>query len=382
MKKISRTKKFITLLTLFSIILNGCFIAYAATQNDLNKKTNEKQQVQKKIDDNKKKQDSAKKEADKLEKNIKKITAELDAISATLNELGEKKATLLLELANAETNEKAQEEKLKKRLRSVYEDGAISYFSILSSSESVFDFFYNLENLKLISEYDDKILNELKAIKKEIVEKKEDLDKVINKEKEKEKELETANSNLKYQAEQKQKYVKDLDKDIEKLREEYNKIEQEEAALRAEIARKASQQSGSNVPKTYVGGQFIWPTPSCHTITSAFGYRNHPTLKQYKFHSGIDIGVYAGNDVLAVADGVVTVSTYESGYGNYVAINHGGGIVSLYGHNSKLLVRAGQSVKQGQVIAISGSTGRSTGPHLHFEILVNGSAVNPMNYFK
>ena len=90
----------------------------------------------------------------------------------------------------------------------------------------------------------------------------------------------------------------------------------------------------------------------------------------------------SGSKIVAAADGVITVSTYESGYGNYIAINHGGGIVTLYGHNSSLLVKKGDSVKQGQTIAISGSTGRSTGPHLHFEVLVNGSTVNPMNYFK
>ena len=142
-----------------------------------------------------------------------------------------------------------------------------------------------------------------------------------------------------------------------------------------------SKQTGSNVPKTFVGGTFTWPTPGYTTITSKFGYRTHPVTKVYKLHTGVDVAVPSGVSVLAAADGVVTISGNHTAYGKYVSINHGGGVATLYAHNSQLLVKAGDSVKKGQVISKSGNTGWSTGPHLHFEVLVNGNPVNPMQYY-
>ena len=130
-----------------------------------------------------------------------------------------------------------------------------------------------------------------------------------------------------------------------------------------------------------MGGTFTWPAPGVTRITSPYGYRTHPTTGQYKLHTGIDIACGMGHDIVAAADGVVVISGNHTAYGKYISINHGGGIVTLYGHNSQLLVSVGQSVKKGQLIAKAGSTGWSTGPHLHFEVIINGQTVNPMNYF-
>lgn len=131
----------------------------------------------------------------------------------------------------------------------------------------------------------------------------------------------------------------------------------------------------------YVGGEFTWPCPASRYISSSFGNRLHPTLNVWKFHTGIDIGCSAGKNIVAAASGKVIMSQWYGGYGNCVMIDHGGGIVTLYGHASKLLVSKGQVVKQGQVIALVGSTGRSTGPHLHFEVRKNGQYIDPMSYF-
>ncbi len=377
-----KNNKFICLILSFVIIFSISLTSFSATQDDLNKKTNEKNTVQKNLDNEKNKQKEAKKEKEAIDKKIKSVTEKLEELSAKFNELGEKKAIVLLELKEAETKERVQTETLKKRIRVIHEDGATSYFSILMASESIFDFFYNLEILRDISAYDDKVLNELKEAKKSIEEKKAELDKIIASEKEKEKELEIANKELKAQSDKQQQYVKELDSNIEELKKELDKIEREEDALRAEIAKKAASQSGSNVPKSYVGGTFTWPAPGVTTITSPYGYRIHPTTKQYKLHTGIDIACGMGHDIVAAADGVVVISGNHTAYGKYISINHGGGIVTLYGHNSQLLVSVGQSVKKGQLIAKAGSTGWSTGPHLHFEVIINGATVNPMNYFK
>ncbi len=132
----------------------------------------------------------------------------------------------------------------------------------------------------------------------------------------------------------------------------------------------------------YVGSKLLWPTPGYYTVRSPFGYRMHPILHYRRLHAGIDISTPSGVGVYASAKGKVIIATYDSGAGNYVMIDHGGGLCTVYMHNSKLLVKKGQSVRRGQKIALTGSTGLSTGPHCHFGVRLNGQYVNPMKYFK
>ena len=132
----------------------------------------------------------------------------------------------------------------------------------------------------------------------------------------------------------------------------------------------------------YVGGVFTWPCPSSHYITSYFGYRMHPVLNVWKYHSGMDIAASTGASIIAAGPGKVILAQTYGGYGNCVIIDHGGGVVSLYGHASKLLVSEGQTVTKGQEIAKVGSTGISTGPHLHFEVRENGVVVEPLDYLQ
>ena len=154
-------------------------------------------------------------------------------------------------------------------------------------------------------------------------------------------------------------------------------LQAEEAAARAEAIRRSS-----GGPANYVGGEMGWPCPGYTTITSPYGNRTHPTLGVYKLHTGTDIGAPSGAKIVAMNDGTVVTAAYNSAYGNHVIINHGGGIQTLYAHASSLAVSAGQSVTRGQTIAYVGSTGYSTGAHLHFEIIKNGGTVDPMSYFR
>lgn len=133
----------------------------------------------------------------------------------------------------------------------------------------------------------------------------------------------------------------------------------------------------------YIGGEFTWPCPASTYITSSFGNRLHPILKSWIFHTGLDIGCSSGKDILAAASGKVIMSQVYGGYGNCVMIDHGGGIVTLYGHASKLCVSKGDVVKRGSSCS-QGSVRRDArpGPHLHFEVRKNGEYVNPMKYFK
>jgi len=158
--------------------------------------------------------------------------------------------------------------------------------------------------------------------------------------------------------------------------EDYSKLD-------AVIAREIKTSSyGSYEGKTktieFSGGKLLWPVPSSHTVTSPFGMRFHPVLKTYKMHTGIDIAANTGDEIVAAADGIVRAAGSYGGYGNTVIIDHNDGISTLYAHCLMVLVRSGQAVKQGQKIALVGSTGISTGPHLHFEVRINGTPVNPL----
>ena len=130
----------------------------------------------------------------------------------------------------------------------------------------------------------------------------------------------------------------------------------------------------------YGGGAFVWPAPSYTRISDDYGYRTHPILGIQKFHSGVDMAAPSGSSILAAADGTVVAATYNATMGNYVMIDHGNGLYTIYMHESALYVSSGQSVSAGSTIAAVGSTGRSTGAQLHFSVRQNGSYVSPWNY--
>ena len=157
-----------------------------------------------------------------------------------------------------------------------------------------------------------------------------------------------------------------IDKQVEDLRR------QEEANKKNDPSYDAGKDNGAT-------GSMMWPCPSCHTITSEFGWRYHPIYHTQKYHSGVDIGASYGASIVAADGGTVITAGAVSGYGNCVVINHGNGITTLYGHMSSIAVSSGQKVSKGQTIGYVGSTGNSTGPHLHLVFFVNGVRQNPLN---
>ena len=157
-------------------------------------------------------------------------------------------------------------------------------------------------------------------------------------------------------------------------------LESEIDALNAEADRLVEEIRRLQGDQAYAGGTFAWPSASSTRVTSEFGMRFHPILKVNKLHTGIDIGAAAGTKVLAANSGTVIKAGWNNSYGNVVMVDHGGGIVTLYAHNSKLLVSEGDVVARGQEIALVGSTGMSTGAHIHFEVRVNGEYQNPRNW--
>ncbi len=175
-----------------------------------------------------------------------------------------------------------------------------------------------------------------------------------------------------------QELLKKLRKEREKTEEELENYEQISKKIQRELQQLIIKAQREHKLR-YTGGVFLWPTNSTY-ITSPFGYRWHPILGGYRFHSGIDIAGDYGDPIYAAASGVVIMARYYDGYGYTVIIDHGSGISTLYAHCSRILVRVGQSVLAGQEIAEIGSTGRSTGPHLHFEVRIDGKPVNPLHF--
>ena len=175
----------------------------------------------------------------------------------------------------------------------------------------------------------------------------------------------------------------EIESSIEELQSEIDRLDKREAELAAQSLKLESDIKAlteKSKAAKYSGGLMRWPAPGYRAISSQFGRRMHPILKVIKTHTGIDIAAPTGASIVAAKGGTVIIAGNQGGYGKAVVIDHGGGITTLYGHCSKLLVKPGQKVKEGATIAKAGSTGVATGPHLHFEVRKNGVPVQPMDY--
>ena len=222
-------------------------------------------------------------------------------------------------------------------------------------------------------EYDSNLIEKLDNNKEALEVAKQDLEKTKKELEERKTEKQRIAITLENSKIVKNSYVNSLTEQEKATKETY----QEELDL---INLEMLLSSMENNDSIYVGGIFLWPTPGYYTITSPFGMRLHPILKTYRVHTGMDIGAPMGTYILAANSGVVSKATYSVSYGNLVMINHGNGISTAYAHGSEILVEEGQEVKRGDIIMKVGSTGWSTGPHLHFEIIVNGTKIDPYPY--
>lgn len=368
----------IVFMIIFSLLITGSSFAQDVTsdQKKLNQINSNIKKVKDSLSQNKKKEKDVSSKMKELDKKIDKTERELaeidDQINVTKNKIDVKKK----ELKQAEENIEDKNDILNARLRVMYKNGDVGYAEVLLDSESIVDLLSNIDMLKKIFRQDMDLLGYMKEQRDEINIKKKTLeshkskmDKMLKNMKVKKKELATSRGEMDRIKQELKKDSKALEKQIDGLNDYAEKIA-------AEIRRKQSKGK-------YIGGKLAWPAPGYTRITSPFGYRIHPILKRKKLHTGIDIGTNgSGRSIVAVGDGKVIHANWKGGYGKVVMIDHGGGIVTLYAHNSKLLVKEGQSVKRGQVISKSGSTGMSTGPHLHFEVRKNGKYTDPIPWVK
>ena len=313
------------------------------------------------------------------------LTELSEAIDVKNGEIEETKEALDRAIDTVNT----QYEAMKKRIQYMYENGDYSYLNLLLEASSMSDLLNRAEFASQMVDYDRKMLvnfqeakqvvedtkaqleqeqAELEGMQEEVTEQKEAVDLLIDTKTQEIAEYQQKIANAEAEADD---YAQQLDEQ-EKL------LEKIENQIAAEAAKKAQELEASGGVVSASG--FMWPCPSSHRITSYFGPRSQPTAGASTNHKGIDIGAASGSTIVASADGVVTTATYSSSAGNYIVISHGGGISTVYMHCSSLYVSVGTKVSQGQSIAAVGSTGYSTGPHLHFGVIKNGTYVNPLDY--
>ena len=320
---------------------------------------------------------------------IELINEQIDVYTGLIEDKAE-------ELEKAEAAEQAQYELYRKRVRAMEEEGSYTYLDILFQCRSLSDVLSAIDMIGEIMDSDKRLFEEYKAARETTEQVKAEYEATLAQLGEKQETLEAEKAELEEQIAAAVEVINQLQDDIDAAKAEYAKAAAAEAAAQASInaiiaqmqaEEEAARQEAAQNNQQYTGtgstatGTYIWPCPSSTYVTSAFGMRDHPLFGDERPHSGIDIAGSAGSEVLAADSGTVAGATYSSSYGNYVTIYHSNGDYTLYAHMSSLAVSAGQSVTQGDVIGYVGSTGWATGPHLHFEIRVNGSTVDPLSYF-
>lgn len=332
------------------------------------------------IESLKSKQLSAEQEIETLDKALNSIQAELDEAQEELDILTEKLEQAKAELEEAIKKREAQFDLLCKRLKFLQEKGSTGYLEILLEAESFSDLFLRMQYVNDIMVYDKDILNELQAIQDTIQQKTDEIE-------ESQKEQEQVVELHKEKMAAMEKVIAEKQTIIDSYKNDVKKYEQMIAANEKadqEVLRAIAQQSpGSTV--YYTGnGQLGWPVPAkaaaSSSLSSGFVSRISPITGRRESHSGYDIPAPYGSAIVAAEAGKVTYSGWMNGYGYTIIIDHGGGLSTLYGHNSSLVAAKGQVVTRGQTVAKCGSTGWSTGNHCHFSVLVNGKYVNPASY--
>jgi murein DD-endopeptidase MepM/ murein hydrolase activator NlpD len=309
---------------------------------------------------------------------------EIDNITEQIQLYTELIAVKEVEVEEAQKREDEQLRLFKERLRIMEEGGSISYLAVVFQASSFSDLLARLDFIEQISKYDEYLYEQLKAAKQATIEAKEALEVAKAQQEEQKVQLEAKRVELEQQVEEASRLIKAVDQNIAEAKALYEQESKAAQDIQSDINKKVAElkrqqeQSGKAVVGT---GKLVWPTPSCYIVTSQFGRRFHPIYKEYRMHYGIDIGAKYGAAIVASDDGTVITSTYSSSYGHYIVISHGNGMTTLYAHLSSRLVKAGDKVTQGKTIGKCGSTGASTGPHLHYEVSVNGSRVNPLQYF-
>jgi len=359
---------------------------------------------------------------EKLDMELNKLAEEIDALNGDIDNAKVELVSAQDKLELARITEEDQYSTMKKRIKYMYEHGDAGYLDLILQSENLADVLNQVEYSSKITEYDNNLLVKYTELKQDVIDKEKVLEAKLSTLNELKDELSFEQETVEQLAADKSvelaKYEKSISETqtvaaeyssklveqediietlienerirVEKERKAEEKRKKEEEAERIRLAEEkaantASNDTSDNSNDNSTGsntftGDFIWPAPSSGRITSNFGYRDQPTAGASTYHKGIDIGASSGSKIVAAASGTVVTASYSVSTGNYIMISHGNDTYTIYMHCSKLLVSAGDQVNQGEAIGLVGSTGFSTGPHLHFGVMVDGAYVNPQNY--
>ena len=406
-----RKKKIAVLAAAAALTLGTVFSSYATSKaiEDAKKKVSSMEEEKKKVESTLKELEGKKSDTaayvKELDRNLSALAGELTKLEGDISQKEEQIEEAKVELETAEITENRQYEDMKLRIQYMYENGQTGLLESMMQSESIAELLNRAEYASQITSYDRKMLEEYRKTRQEVALKEEALKtehqelltlqdstkakqssvKTLMASKEAELasyetkiasaqgEIDQYNADIKAQEE----HMARVEAEIRRKEEEARKAEE---ARRAEEAKKNQSSAGGDSTVKKGNTNFIWPCPASGRISSAFGDRSSPTEGASTNHKGIDIPAPSGSSIVAAADGKVVISTYSYSAGNYIMIDHGGGLTTVYMHCSQLLVKEGETVKQGQTIAKVGSTGYSTGPHLHFGVRSGGSYVNPSGY--
>ena len=399
----------LALLTVFGMT-SGLLAPVRAAQSqkiltELQKLREEQSGIQKKrtalsaeIAENKKQTQSVVEQKSDIDRQIELSNETIDNYNAQIQQYSLLIAEKQKELDEAELHETQLQEQYKARLRSMEETGTVSYWSILFKASSFSDLLDRVDMIHEIAKSDQLMMKKLSEATEAVQQSREELEQEQQQMQTARDELAAQEAELERQRAEADALLLQIAEECEKMTAEYQGYLAQEDALSKQVAKaekdyyqalakeEAARLAELNKQNNYVPANkdssgFLYPLPYRVAITDSYGYRTHPvTGKKTTWHNGVDLAAGAGTAIYATKSGTVTTALRSDIWGNYVVINHGDGFSSLYAHMQGLIVKAGDYVKQGQTIGYVGSTGLSTGPHLHFTIYYNGADVNPMSY--
>ena len=362
-----------------------------AAEQKQQKLKEEKKALEKKLDNIQDFTDDVGKYVSTLDMQMTNLLDNIDANKEDIEDIKEEIQSVNEEYDNALGRQQEQYDGMKAHIKYMYENSDSNYLVYLMKSRTLAEFLSREEYVEKVTNYDKVLLNKYQQVLDEVTIARQ-------KAEEKEREVTATKNSLKYEKEKLEQLSDEKTRQIKIYQGLVADNRQNVASYAAQIADQEkeveailqegrdkisqSEKSGDTVQIMPTNGEYAWPLPVSGRITSTFGYRKAPTAGASSYHKGVDIAVNTGTNVLACKEGKVVTAAYSSSAGNYVAIYHGGGIYSYYMHCSQLKTSVGKHVEKGQVIARSGSTGISTGPHLHFAMYKSGNYVNPMYYVK
>ena len=388
-------KKTVTLVA--SLLCGSIMMAtpywYQAQDEDL---TNQLSNIQQQLTNEANKKSEAEKTIGTVYEQLHAIQIELDTATADLKQVQADRIRLDQDITKTEAELKAAQERLQsrekvfyKRVRDIYINGRLSYLDVVVGSKDFSDFANRMEMLKRILQADMELINTIKTEREEIASKKAKLEADRAKVLELEKVAQEKQTIINQKKAERQAVLERAMNDRDTADRAYNELMASSASITAMLQQRAAEraaaaaaasQGGGGATTTWVQGTGQLAAPVNAPITSDFGWRIHPIYGTSRLHAGTDFGVDEGTPVHAADGGVVVEAGWISGYGYTVIIDHGNGMSTLYAHNSDVAVSPGQTVSKGQVVSYSGNTGGSTGPHLHFEVRINGEPTDPMGY--